>query len=291
MIGWFFSRNKRNAEIYVEIIRIIMQLLHAGGNKMHRYSINVSTVFTEYPFLDRFQKAKEAGFKFVECQFPYDYSIDDILEKLEEHNLTLVLINLPPGSWEKGDRGLAVDPTRIEEFKVSVENGISYASALGVRMVHCMAGIVSGQQDVRDTYIQNVRYAGEKLAEYGITMLIEPINPFDMPGYFLQNLQEAVQILDEIGLSNVKLQYDIYHMQRIHGNLISNLQLYFNKIGHIQIADVPGRGEPGTGEIHYENIFKAIHKQGYTGLIGLEYTPSGISSDSFGWIHNKGGTF
>lgn len=251
---------------------------------MDNYSINLSTVFTEYPFLERFQKAREVGFTNVECQFPYDYSIAEIQKTLSENNQSLVLMNLPPGNWEKGDRGLAIDRERIKEFQASVHTGIAYATALGVKMIHCMAGVGFDKQNDKTIYLQNIRYAAEKFAAHDITLLIEPINPIDMPGYFLHNLHEAIEIIDEIALANVKLQYDFYHIQQIHGNLIRNFRSYFNKIGHIQIADTPGRGEPGTGEINYENIFKAIKAEGYKGHIGLEYTPSGRSKDSFNWM-------
>lgn len=252
-----------------------------------RYSINLSTIFTEVPFLERFQKAREAGFKYVECQFPYDYPPEQIQEVLAENHLSLELINLPPGDWSGGDRGLAVAPRRVNEFKASVEKGLTYGVALKVKKIHCMAGILPEgmeQKTVRETYIENLTYAAEKLDEHGITLLIEPINTFDMPGYFLSNLHEAAKIIAEIGRPNVKLQYDFYHIQRIHGNLIANFKKYSHSIGHIQIADVPGRHQPGTGEIHYENIFRSLQDDGFKGLIGLEYTPKGSSEDSFTWM-------
>lgn len=252
-----------------------------------RYSINVSTIFTEVPFLERFKKAKEAGFSHVECQFPYENTVEQIQEELRNHHLSLELINLPPGNWESGDRGLAVDPELVDEFKASLEIGLSYATALKVPKIHCMAGILPKHVErevAKETYIQNVTYAGKKMDEHGITLLIEPINSFDMPGYFLSDLHEAIDILGEIELANVMLQYDFYHIQRLHGNLITNLQQYFDRIAHIQIADVPGRHQPGTGEIHYKNIFKILQEINYQGLIGLEYTPKGKSEDSLTWI-------
>ncbi|TKC19316.1 hydroxypyruvate isomerase family protein [Robertmurraya kyonggiensis] len=248
------------------------------------FSVNVSTIFTEFPFLERFKKAKEAGFQYVECQFPYDFEVEEIQEAIANEQLTLTLINLPPGNWAKGDRGLAVDYMRVEEFRQSVEKGITYATALGVKKIHCMAGVPIERDVARGAYVKNIQYAGEKLAEHGITLLIEPINPFDMPGYYLSNLHDSVQILKEIALPNVKLQYDFYHIQRMHGNLIANFEQYFDYIGHIQIADTPGRHEPGTGEIHFENIFSMIELSGYEGFVGLEYTPKGRSEDSFKWI-------
>lgn len=248
------------------------------------FSVNVSTIFTEFPFLERFKKAKEAGFQYVECQFPYDFEVERIKETLENEELTLTLMNLPPGNWDIGDRGLAVDYARVKEFRHSIEKGIAYATALGVKSIHCMAGVPIDRDVARGAYVKNIQYAGEKLAELGITLLIEPINSFDMPGYYLSNLHDSVQILKEIALPNVKLQYDFYHIQRMHGNLIANFEQYFEYIGHIQIADTPGRHEPGTGEMHFENIFRMIELSGYDGFVGLEYTPKGRSEDSFSWI-------
>lgn len=252
-----------------------------------KLSINLSTIFTEVPFLERFQKAKEFGFHYVECQFPYEEEPEKLLEALQRNELSLELMNLPPGDWENGDRGLAVDPNRVEEFRASLEKGLTYATALGVNKIHCMAGLTPQnleREHAHKTYIENIRYAGEELAKFGKMLLIEPINPFDMPRYFLSSLHEAAGILKEIDLPNVKLQYDFYHMQRIHGNLIANFHKFFDRIGHVQLADVPGRHEPGTGEIHYENIFKALKEARYEGLVGLEYTPKGSSEESFAWL-------
>lgn len=252
-----------------------------------RFSINLSTIFTEIPFLERFQKAKEAGFQSIECQFPYEEDPEEIRGALQKNRLSLELINLPPGDWGAGDRGLAVDPNRVEEFRSSVAKGTAYATALGVSKIHCMAGIVPnqvGRKQARDVYLENIRFAGEEMAKNGITLLMEPINPFDMPGYFLSDLHEAAEILKEIDMPNVRLQYDFYHIQRIHGNLIDNFQKYSDRIAHVQFADTPGRHEPGTGEIHYENIFKMLTENHYEGFVGLEYTPKGSSEASFSWL-------
>lgn len=251
-----------------------------------KFSVNLSTVFTEYPFLQRFEKAKEFGFSYVECQFPYDFDVEDIKGKLEEHSLSLVLINLPPGNWDKGERGLAADPNRQKDFLSSVEQGIFYAKALNVKNIHCMAGLAaSGSEEI---YIENVRMAARMLAEENLTLLIEPINDFDMPGYFLSDLHEAGKIIEKINEQNVKLQFDFYHIQRMHGNLLDNFKKYKNMIGHVQIADVPGRHEPGTGEIHFRNVLKRIVQEGYGGYIGLEYTPKGKSEESFQWLEEMG---
>ncbi|MGM0900908.1 MAG: hydroxypyruvate isomerase family protein [Bacillota bacterium] len=255
---------------------------------MNKFAVNLSTIFTEVPFMGRFKKARECGFSYVECQFPYEYCIDEIEKEIEQNHLKMVLLNLPPGDWQMGDRGLAVDPSRIDEFRQSVGNAIQYAKALKVSKVHCMAGIVSNIEPelARETFISNIRYAATQLGKHSITLLIEPINSFDIPGYFLNNFHLAVEILQEINLPNAKMQFDFYHIQRIHGNSLSLFKKYADVIGHIQIADVPGRHEPGTGEMNYQAIFN--HLRGcYQGDIGLEYIPLTKSEDSFGWLTQK----
>ncbi|MBT2690357.1 TIM barrel protein [Bacillus sp. ISL-47] len=252
---------------------------------MEKFAVNISTVFTEFPFLERLKKARENGFSYVECQFPYDCTIEEIQRELEQNRLSLLLINLLPGNWEKGDRGIAANPRRIEEFRRSVDEAIRYANALKVTNIHCMAGIVSesDQEEANQVYIDNLLYAGSKMAAYGISLLIEPINPFDMPGYFLNDLEQAVEILKIVDLPNVKLQFDFYHIERIHGNPLSIYQKYSNLVEHVQIADHPGRHEPGTGEMNYKNILQHL-KDSYKGYIGLEYNPQGRSEESFEWL-------
>lgn len=262
---------------------------------MSQFTVNLSTIFTEVPFLKRFEKAKKAGFSYVECQFPYPYSRESIKEKLDAHHLSMVLFNLPLGDWEKGDRGMAIDPYRIEEFRGSVDEGIRYATALQSSNIHCMAGVLSAELDrqkAREVYVQNIRYAASKMANYGLTLLIEPINSFDMPGYFLSDIHQAVHILEDVSLPNVKLQFDFYHIQRTQGNLLSTFQRYFDVIGHVQLADVPGRHQPGTGEINYQRVFEFLKALEYKGFIGLEYTPKEKSEESFDWLSTigKGGS-
>ncbi|MDQ0221123.1 hydroxypyruvate isomerase [Peribacillus cavernae] len=262
---------------------------------MHQFAANLSTIFTEVPFLERFKKAKQAGFSLVECQFPYRYSIEDIKKQLVEHQQSMVLINLPPGDWVKGDRGLAIASNRSEEFRESVDLGIHYATNLKTYNIHCMSGILATEEEkehAREVYIKNIKYAAAKMAEHNLTLMIEPINKFDIPGYFLSNFNDAVDIVQEVQLPNVKLQYDFYHIQRMQGNLMATFQRYSNLIGHIQIADVPGRHQPGTGEIHYQQVFNFLKNSRYEGYIGLEYVPKEKSEDSFGWlssIENGGG--
>ncbi|MCM3568493.1 hydroxypyruvate isomerase family protein [Neobacillus mesonae] len=247
---------------------------------------NLSTIFTEFPFLERFQKAKEHGFSLVECQFPYEYSIEEIQRELKRHELSMVLINLHPGDWKKGDRGLAADPERIPEFRTSVQQGIRYANALKVPRIHCMAGIVSESLDpetAKQVYIENLKYAGTEAAAHGLTILIEPINQGDMPGYFLSDIHQAKAILNAVNLPNVKLQFDFYHIERIHGNALGLFQQYADRVDHVQIADVPGRHEPGTGNMDYQSIFHYLNRT-YNGFAGLEYIPLGKSEDSFSWL-------
>jgi hydroxypyruvate isomerase len=255
---------------------------------MNRFAVNLSTIFTEVPFLERFKKARESGFSYVECQFPYENSIDEIKKELEQNQLQMVLHNLPPGDWEEGDRGLATDPNRITEFRQSIDTALLYAKALNVSKVHCMAGVVSPieLELTHETFIKNIHYAATQLGMEGITLLIEPINPSDMPGYFLNNLPVAVEILQEINLPNVKLQFDFYHIERIHGDTLSLFKRFADVIGHVQIADVPGRHEPGTGDMNYEKIFDYL-SECYYGDIALEYLPLRKSEDSFGWLRQK----
>lgn len=254
---------------------------------MSKFAVNLTTIFTEVPFLERFQKAKQAGFSFVECQFPYQSSIEDLRREIRDNDLSLVLINLPAGNWESGERGLAIFPERRDEFRQSVAKGIEYAKALGVAKLHCLAGVLDSEADrprARETYLENLKFAASEMASYGLTLLIEPINPYDMPGYFLSEIEEAANIIEEIGLPNVKIQFDFYHIQRIKGNLSANFGKYLDQVGHIQIADVPGRHEPGTGEIDYKQVLKDVTDRGYKGYIGLEYSPKASSEESFKWI-------
>lgn len=259
---------------------------------MVQFAVNLTTIFTEVPFIERFRKAKQAGFSYVECQFPYEEPIQNVLRKLHNNNLSMVLINLPAGDWKNGDRGLAIDPGRITEFKNAVDKALQYAFALKAPNIHCMAGILSPEQsreEARKVYIENLQYAGRKMGELGLTLLIEPINPYDMPGYFLSDIHDAVNIIKEVNLPNVRLQFDFYHIERIHGKPLELFKKYFRLIGHVQVADYPGRHQPGTGSMNYEQIFSFIDSKGFNRPLGLEYTPAGKSEDSFNWLLNKEG--
>ncbi|MFA8439542.1 hydroxypyruvate isomerase family protein [Pueribacillus sp. YX66] len=254
---------------------------------MLTFAPNLTTLFTDVPFLERFEKAKKAGFTHVEFQFPYAFSIDEIIEQLTQHELQTVLFNLPAGNWEKGDRGISIFPERRDEFKQSVITAMTYARALRCSTLHCMAGVKPNDLDVNDAlhiYKENLSFCAKEFEQHDLTVVIEPINTFDIPNYFLSNLQLAVDILNDLSLPNVKLQYDVYHMQRMQGELIASYKKYKDIIAHVQIADNPGRHEPGTGEIHYENVFRALMEEGYNGFIGLEYNPQGQTEESFTWL-------
>ncbi|WP_042454297.1 hydroxypyruvate isomerase family protein [Neobacillus dielmonensis] len=256
---------------------------------MTQFAVNLSTIFQEVTFLERFKKARNCGFSYVECQFPYAYSIEEINQVLTQQKLKMVLLNLPPGNWEKGDRGIAIDPNRIEEFRCSVKDGIRYALGLNVPHIHCMAGILSETDPLiaRDVYLENLYYAGTELAKHGLILMIEPINPYDMPGYFLNDIGFASDIIQAVNLPNIMLQFDFYHIQQIQGSPLVIYQQYADMIGHIQIADVPGRHQPGTGEMDYQKIFAYLNNT-YHGYIGLEYIPDGRSENSFEWLPRVG---
>lgn len=254
---------------------------------MLTFAPNLTTLFTEVPFLERFEKAKKAGFTHIEFQFPYAHSVDEISEQLKRHELQTILFNLPAGNWEEGDRGIAIFSERRDEFQQSVKTAMEYAQALRCSTLHCMAGVKPNDLDKNDALLvfkENLRFCAKEFDKYGLTVVIEPINTIDIPNYFLSNLQFAVDIINDLALPNVKLQYDVYHMQRMQGELIASFKKYKDIVAHIQIADNPGRHEPGTGEIHYEHVFNALIEEGYNRYIGLEYNPKGKSEDSFTWL-------
>ena len=254
---------------------------------MPKFAANLSMLFTEEDFLDRFKAAAEAGFKGVEYLFPYDYSAVELKARLDDHGLTQVLHNLPAGDWGAGERGIACNPDRVEEFRAGVEKAIDYATVLGCKQVNCLAGIqpqgVSLEQ-ARRTLVENLRYAAEKLEAAGILLLAEPINTRDIPGFFLNRTEQALAIFDEVGSPNLKLQYDIYHMQIMEGDLAPTIEKHLARIAHVQLADNPGRHEPGTGEIHYPFLFAYLDRLGYDGWIGCEYKPKTTTCEGLGWL-------
>ena len=254
---------------------------------MPTFAANLTMLFTEVPFLDRFEAASKAGFKYVEFLFPYAYGKDEIKGLLDRSGLQVVLFNLPSGNWEAGDRGIAANPARIEEFRAGVPQAVAWAKALGVTRVNCLAGKANPEytrEQHWQTLVENVRFAAAALAEAGIDLMVEPINHFDIPGFFLNTVQQTVDLIAEVGLPNVYVQFDVYHVQREEGNVTPTLRQHFAKVGHIQIADNPGRHQPGTGELNYDFIFAEIDKLGYKGFVAGEYIPSPNTVDSLGWI-------
>jgi len=253
---------------------------------MPRFAANLTTMFTEVPFLDRFARAARADFKAVEFQFPYAIEAEEIKQRLDENGLTLVLHNLPAGNWEAGERGIACHPGRGDEFRAGVGRAIAYAQALGVRQLNCLSGqapVGVTEELLRRTFVDNLRYAAHALQAAGLRLLIEPINTFDVPGFYLNRSSQAADILDEVGADNAFIQYDLYHAQRMEGELAATLLKYLPRIGHIQLADNPGRHEPGTGEINYPFLFAHLDRIGYDGWIGCEYTPVGPTEVGLGW--------
>ncbi|MDP3621141.1 MAG: hydroxypyruvate isomerase [Polynucleobacter sp.] len=254
---------------------------------MPKFAANLTMLFNEVPFMERFDRAAAANFKAVEFLFPYAFSASEIKAKLDQHQLSLVLHNLPAGDWEAGERGIACLPDRVEEFRKGVATAIEYASALGVRQVNCLAGKMPAGAALallRSTFVSNLKYAAAELKKANIKLLIEPINTFDIPGFFLSGTQQAIDIINEVGADNLFLQYDIYHAQRMEGELANSIQKHFAKIAHIQLADNPGRNEPGTGEINYDFLFAMLDRIGYAGWIGCEYKPATTTEAGLGWF-------
>ena len=254
---------------------------------MPKFAANLTMLFNEVPFLDRFEMAAKSGFKAVEFLFPYPFPATDIMQKLDQHQLTLVLHNLPAGDWEAGERGIACHPERKEEFRAGVAKAIEYAKVLGVHQLNCLAGKIPTGSDitvVHATFVENLRYATSELKKANLRLLIEPINTFDIPGFFLNTTHQAIDILSEVGADNLFVQYDIYHAQRMEGELANTIEKNLAKIAHIQLADNPGRNEPGTGEINYAYLFKFLDRLGYSGWVGCEYKPATSTEAGLGWI-------
>ena len=253
---------------------------------MPKFAANLTMLFTEHAFLDRFDHAAKAGFKAVEFLFPYAFNPGEIKRRLDGNGLQLVLHNLPAGNWDAGERGIACHPDRVEEFRDGVEKAIGYAQVLGVRQLNCLVGKApAGVADdvLRRTVVDNLRYAAEHLKKAGLRLLIEPINTVDIPGFYLNRTVQAAGLLVEVGADNAFIQYDIYHAQRMEGELAATMEKYLPRIGHIQLADNPGRNEPGTGEINYPFLFAHLDRIGYDGWIGCEYKPTTTTEAGLGW--------
>ena len=254
---------------------------------MPKFNANLTMLFNEVDFMDRFEAAANAGFKGVEYLFPYAYPKEQLGERLQKYGLTQVLHNLPAGDWAGGERGIATIPGREGEFQDGVGTAIEYATALGCKQVNCLAGIPpkdAAAEKVRATFVSYLKFAAEKLAAAGIRLLIEPCNSRDIPGFYLNRSRQALDIIDEVGSSNLLLQYDIYHMQIMEGDLAPTIERNLAAIAHMQLADNPGRNEPGTGEINYPFLFDFIDRVGYQGWIGCEYKPKGNTVAGLVWV-------
>lgn len=255
---------------------------------MPKFAANLSMLFLEHEFLDRFEAAARAGFSGVEYVSPYEHPASIIAALLQRHRLAQVLFNLPLGDWAKGERGIAILPDRVEEFRRGVDTAIDYAGQLGCTQVNCLAGIATASvshDELEAVFVENLRYAAARLGEAGVRLLIEPINKrVDIPGFFLTNTRQALEIIGKVGSDNLYLQYDIYHMQVMEGNLARTIEANLSRIAHVQVADSPGRHEPGTGEINWSFLLPCLDRIGYDGWVGAEYRPSACTEDGLGWL-------
>ncbi|MGE0152398.1 MAG: hydroxypyruvate isomerase family protein [Reyranellaceae bacterium] len=253
-----------------------------------RFAANLSFLFPEFEFLERFAAAREAGFAAVEFFFPEEVELGALVQAKEETGLDIALMNLPMGDRAAGDRGLACLPDRVPEFRRAVDRGITLARALRCPRLHAVAGVVPRGSDrarYLDTLVDNLQYAADRAAAHGIAITLEPINSRDIPGFIVNRSSEAIEILDRADRPNLLLQYDLYHAQVMEGDLIPTIERLFHRIGHMQFADTPGRHEPGTGEINFATVFSAIERLGYGGYIAAEYRPSTArTEDSLAWF-------
>jgi hydroxypyruvate isomerase len=253
---------------------------------MPRLAANLTMLFNEVEFLERFRSAADAGFKAVEYLFPYDYDVQLLKRRLTEHGLVQALHNLPAGSWTAGERGIACLPDRVAEFQAGVARAIEYATGLGCERVTCLAGIPPAHLDratARETFVRNLAHAAPRFKAAGIRLMIEAINPRDMPGYLLASTAQALEVLEAVQSDNLSLQADVYHMQVMEGDLAPTIERNAKRIAHVQIADSPGRHEPGTGEINYDFLLGFIDRIGYDGWIGCEYKPKNGTLAGLGW--------
>ena len=258
---------------------------------MPKFAANLSMLFTEHPFLERFSRAKAAGFQAVEFLFPYEHDTGAIARELRRNDLEQVLFNLPAGNFSAGDRGMANDPSRIEEFRVGVHEGLRIAAELGCGRLNCLAGLRLAEvpeETQLATLVENLRYAADAAAGADVVQVVEPLNAFDAPGYFLPTPESGFALIERAAHPNLLLQYDVYHSQRMSGNLTATIAARIGQIGHVQIADSPARNEPGTGEINYPFVLKVLDDAGYDGWVSLEYRPRDSTESSLSWLIEMG---
>ena len=253
---------------------------------MLKFSANLSFLYQDLAFLDRFAAAAADGFPAVEYLGPYAEPKEKVAETLKANNLVQALFNVPSGDWAGGERGLGSLPDRVDEFRAGVATALDYATALGCPKVNVLAGLTSRArpQQREDTFVENLKYAAPRFADAGVKLLIEPINTRDIPGFFLTTSKQAERILERVGHDNLYIQYDVYHMQVMQGDLVPTYERLKDRIAHIQIADNPGRNEPGTGEINYRFVFAALDRLGYDGYVGCEYKPKAGTTQGLGWM-------
>jgi hydroxypyruvate isomerase len=258
---------------------------------MPNFAANLSMMYQEVPFLDRFEAAAKSGFRGVEFLFPYDFPAAEIAARLKRHGLTQALFNMPPGDWAKGERGMASLPGRETEFRAGVEKAIAYAQELSCKTVHAMAGLLPAGRSKAEgeaTYVANLQYAADALAKHGLTLVIEPINTRDIPGYYLNTTTEGIAILDKVARPNARLQLDLYHCQIMEGDLAVRTRALFPHVSHVQIAGTPGRHEPDIGEVNYPFLYDLLDELGYAGWVGCEYRPKGETAAGLGWAGKYG---
>ena len=252
---------------------------------MPRFAANLSMMFTDVPFLDRFEAGAKAGFTAVEFLFPYDHPAEEVGKRLKGNGLTQALFNLPPGDWNGGERGFAALPARFDDLKKSLDTALPYAQATGVKRVHLMAGIANrSDSKAAEAFYKSVATAAEFFEPHGLDVVIEPINARNVPGYFLNDFTFAYDLINELKIANLKLQFDIYHCQIIHGDVTMRLRQMMPVVGHIQIASIPSRNEPDGEELNYPFLFAELDRLGYEGFVGCEYNPRGKTVDGLGWF-------
>lgn len=252
---------------------------------MPRFAANLSMMFNDVPFLDRFEAAAQAGFTAVEFLFPYDHPAEEVGKRLKANGLTQALFNLPPGNWDAGEKGFAALPERFDDLKQSLETALPYAKTTGVKRLHLMAGIASrSEPKAVEQFYKSVAWVAEFYAPHGLDVVLEPINPRNVPGYFLNDFGFARDLINELKIPNLKLQFDIYHCQIIHGDVTMRLREMMPIIGHVQIASIPSRNEPDGEELNYPFLFAELDRLGYEGFVGCEYNPRGKTTDGLGWF-------